>query len=262
MNALPTTTTRPCDHCGQHAAYEPLTIDLGGQPGPDLLANLPFTCDLCDDAAKQREEEAARAAIVARRQTTWEKVIPEKYRATDPRHDDFNAPVWQHLRGLDPARQSIGLIGPAGRCKTRMLALLAKRLIASDTFVGWTTANRFQWAAQREFDDREGPEARQLLRRWKEARVLFLDDLGKQRWTDTVEAAFFDLLETRAGANLVTHWSMNPCPTDSVGPAQLAAFRDDIIARALDSTGHASTRARFAPILSRLLDGTLLIPVP
>ncbi len=261
MNAT-TTATRPCDHCGKPATYEPLVIDLDGRPGRDLLANLAFTCDLCDEAVRLREEEAARAAITARRQATWEKVIPEKYRATDPRHQDFNAAVWQHLRGLDPARQSIGLIGPAGRCKTRMLALLAKRLIAADVFVGWTTANRFQWAAQREFDDREGPEARQLLRRWKEARVLFLDDLGKQRWTDTVEAAFFDLLETRAGANLVTHWSMNPCPTDSIGPAQLDAFRDDIIARALDSTGQAAARARFSPILSRLLDGTLLIPVP
>ena len=254
-----TVQSRPCDDCRTPAPYEPIRLS---DTGPDLLAGHRFVCDACDAAAFLREAEQARAAQAARRQATWEKVIPEKYRATDPAHPDFNRPVWAVLRGVDPARKAVGLIGPAGRCKSRMLALFAKRLIASDTFVAWTSSNRFQWAAQREFDDREGPEARQLLRRWSEARVLILDDLGKQRWTDTVEAAFFSLIEARSAATLVTHWSMNPSPLDAIGPAQLENYGPDIVARGLDSTGQASTRARFAPILSRLLDGTLLIPVP
>jgi hypothetical protein len=254
-----TTEQRPCDDCRTPAVYEPLRLR---DDGPDLLARMRFLCDPCSEAMIAREEEEARKAVAARRQATWEKVIPEKYRSTDLRHPGFNAQVWNRLKTLDPARQPVGLIGPAGRCKSRMLALFAKRLIASDTFVAWTSSNRFQWAAQREFDDREGTEARQLLRRWSEARVLILDDLGKQRWTDTVEAAFFSLIEARSGANLVTHWSMNPSPLDAIGPAQLETYGPDIVARGLDSTGQASARARFAPILSRLLDGTLLIPVP
>lgn len=259
MTTIAETISRLCDDCRAPAPYEPVRLS---EDGPDLLAGHRFVCDACDAAARLREAEEARAALAARRQATWEKVIPEKYRATDPAHPDFNRAVWGILRGIDPARQAVGLIGPAGRCKSRMLALFAKRLIAADTFVAWTNANRFQWAAQREFDDREGYQARQLLRRWTEARVLILDDLGKQRWTDTVEAAFFSLIEARSGENRVTHWSMNPSPLDAIGPAQLDLHGPDIVARGLDSTGQASARARFAPILSRLLDGTLLIPVP
>jgi hypothetical protein len=253
------TTRRACDACGTLADYTPLRLRAGG---PDIFARQPFVCDACDLLARQREEAAARDAIAARRTKTWEQVIPEKYRATDLGHPDFNRAVWQILRGIDPLRQPVGLIGPAGRCKSRMLALFAKRLIAADVHVSWTNANRFQWAAQREFDDREGPEARRLLARWKTTRVLMLDDLGKQRWTDTVEAAFFDLLEYRSSHALVTHWSANPNPTDAIGPAQLGEFGPDIVARALDSTGHAAARARFQPILSRLLENTQLIPVP
>jgi len=255
----PTVEQRPCDDCRTPADYEPLRLS---DHGPDLLAGMRFLCDTCSEAMIAREEEEARRAVAARRQATWEKVIPEKYRGTDLKHPGFNAQVWNRLKTLDPSRQPVGLIGPAGRCKSRMLALFAKRLIASDTFVAWTNANRFQWAAQREFDDREGPEARRLLQRCAEARVLILDDLGKQRWTDTVEAAFFSLIEARSSANLITHWSMNPSPLDAIGPAQLETYGPDIVARGLDSTGQASARARFAPILSRLLDGTLLIPVP
>lgn len=256
---MTTLDTRTCDACLMPAPYEPILLRADG---PDVFSHLRFVCDACDAAAREREAADARRAATAKRQTTWEQVIPEKYRETDVGHPEFNRPVWNILRGIDPARQPVGLIGPAGRCKSRMLALFAKRLIAADTYVAWTNANRFQWAAQREFDDREGHEARQLLARWTRAQVLILDDLGKQRWTDTVESAFFALIEARSAALRVTHWSMNPNPMDAIGPAQLELHGPDIVARGLDSTGQASARARFSPILSRLLDGTLLIPVP
>ncbi len=254
--AEPATESRECGECGQMADYTPVLYD-----GRDLMRDLPFVCDDCDRRHQVEEERAARAKVTARRLRTWEAMIDAKYRETDIDHPDFNRPVWDALRKHDPAAGAVALIGPAGRSKTRMLALMAKRLIAQDVQTGWTTANGFQWAAQREFDDREGNTAREKLEGWKAAQVLFLDDLGKQRWTDTVEASFFGLMEARSSAKLVTHWSMNPCPTDAVTRNTLELFGRDIIARGLDSTGQAQARARFAPILSRLMDGTLLVPV-
>lgn len=249
-------TTRACDTCGQIEAYEP--IDLLGR---DLRSCIPFLCHACGEELERKEQDEARERIRLRRISTWETVIPAKYRETDIAHSGFNARLWDMVKHL-PLLQSLALIGPSGRCKTRVFALLARRAIAQDYVVGWCPANSFQWAAQREFDKEDGPEAKKWMKRWNTCQVLFLDDLGKHKWTDTVESAFFNLLETRLSQKLSTHWSMNPDPADIVTRQSLILDTPGILQRALDPLGQASARARFAPIVSRLTDETTLIPVP
>lgn len=253
----PPTITRECISCGQLAAYEPI-ITVGGA---DLHALIPFHCQSCTDASERAEVRAAEAKANARRAEKWKTIIPPKYRETDITHPDFPANLHRQLRSR-PLTASIALIGPAERCKTRLLALLAKRAIATDLTVGWCPANAFQWAASREFDRQDGHDARQWLRRWHTADVLFLDDLGKHRWTDAVESAFFGLLEGRASRKLPIHWSMNPTPEDVPDLSErLRQEPADLVGRALDPFGEAIRRPRFAPIISRLLDETTLIPV-
>jgi hypothetical protein len=248
--------SKPCASCGQPADYMPIIVF-----GMDLRSNLKFICEPCGVAAEHEDREKARERIRARRTAVWEEVIPVRYRETDPRYAGFNAGLWEMVRNLS-LLESLALIGPSGRSKTRVFALLAKRAIAQDYSVGWCPANSFQWAAQREFDKVDGEAARNWIRRWTTCQVLFLDDLGKHKWTDTVESAFFNLIETRLANNLPSHWSMNPDPLEVVNQATLANDAAGILARALDPFNAASARARFAPILSRLLDGTTLIPVP
>jgi len=249
-------TTKACATCGIAAEYVPITVF-----GMDLRAKLKFICPACGDALELAEREGARQRIRARRTASWEDVIPVRYRETDAGHPGFNSGLWEMVRNLS-LFESIALIGPSGRSKTRVFALLAKRAIAQDYSVGWCPANAFQWAAQREFDKVDGEAARGWIRRWTNCQVLFLDDLGKHKWTDTVESAFFNLVETRLANNLPSHWSMNPDPQEVVNQSTLANDAAGILARALDPSGAASARARFAPILSRLLDDTVLIPVP
>jgi DNA replication protein DnaC len=253
-------TTRACDECGTVAPYQPLIYH--GLDGPmDFARHLPFACQACTDRAEEAEREAAREAIRQRRLQTWERIVPQKYRATDVDHPSFPKPLWQQIRNLD-LRQNLGLIGPAGRGKTRMLALVARRAIASDLYLGWCPANSFQWAATREFDKEDGADARRWIKNWTRCDVLILDDLGKHRWTDCVESAFFGLLEARASACLTTHWSMNPDPADiSNLPSLIATDQNGVLSRALDPEGKAAARPRFAPIVSRLLDETDTIPV-
>lgn len=257
MNPPTITPTRECSKCGQIAAYEPIITP----DGADLHSLIPFVCNDCNHHAEAEEIRAAKARANERRAHKWRTVIPQKYRETDIRHPDFPRDLFESLRS-HPLTDSVALIGKAGRGKTRLLALLAKRAIATDLTVGWCPANSFQWAATREFDRQDGQDARQWLRRWHTADVLFLDDLGKHRWTDAVESAFFGLIEARAARMLPTHWSMNPAPDDV--PDLLARIRQepsDLLARALDPFGEAIRRPRFAPIISRLLDDTTLIPV-
>jgi DNA replication protein DnaC len=257
MNTTITTDTRTCTCCHRSMPYEPILTDTG----TDLHALIPFVCHECTDDVEAQAVREAEARANTRRREKWESIVPLKYRETDTQHPDFPRPLWQHLRSRSP-KQSLALIGPAARCKTRILALIAKRAIATDITVGWCPANNFQWAATREFDKRDGTEARQWLKRWHTADVLILDDLGKHRWTDAVESAFFGLLEARASRMLPTHWSMNPDPADVADlPTRLRQEPADLLTRALDPTGDASARPRFAPIISRLLDETTLIPV-
>lgn len=248
--------TRACDECGKLQPYEPVIM-----AGRDMFAGFPFTCEPCD-AAQAREEarKKEKQKHEARRQL-WLETIPERYRETDIEHPEFNKRLW-HLVEKIPIGQKLVLIGPAGRCKTRIMALKAKQAILAGHRVAWCNANEFQDAAQTKFDKRDGAQARENLREWKRAGVLFIDDLGKHNWTETVEAAFYDLLEAREAHNRPTHWSLNPHPADIISRETLEADAAGILQRGLDPSGNASARARFAPILSRLQDGVTLIPFP
>ena len=85
-------------------------------------------------------------------------------------------------------------------------------------------------------------KAREWLRRWKRAEVLILDDLGKQKWTDSVEQEFCDMLEHRTSNQLLTLWSANTHPEQMIKAKQL-------------------TRDRGAPIVGRLLDFSEIVLV-
>lgn len=249
-------TTRACDTCGQVTDYEPVLV--GAQ---DLRSGLPHFCQACATALEREEAERVAARIREKREAAWLSTVPKKYQDTRLAHPHFPRKLWEGLANW-PLERSVGLIGPSGRCKTRVLALLARRAIASDQFVGWCPATSFQWAAQNQWDDGQGGDAKKWLRRWQDCAVLFLDDLGKHRWTEAVESEFFALIDLRSSRGLPMHWSMNPLPEDE---EDLVALMKDkpaaVLGRALDPTGAASKRPRFAPIVSRLLDGTELIPV-
>jgi hypothetical protein len=256
MIELPPAIAKPCDDCRAPAEYVPFIVN-----GNDLMGTVPHLCDKCAQERQERDEEEARQSRLFERRRIWEKIVPEKYRETDTSSPEFNKPLWHYVRSQH-VEKSMALIGPAGRCKTRVFALLAARAINLELSVGWCPANAFQWASQTKFDDEEGRDARAWLKKWRRCDVLFIDDLGKQKWTESVESEFFYLLEERSSENRPTHWSMNPDPSDIITDQSLAADPVGILARALDPSGAASKRARFAPIVSRLLDNTTLIAVP
>jgi len=256
MSTTANPTTRACDDCGQVTDYEPLDAC-----GFDLLATLPHYCQRCTEGREEAEAEAAAQRLRAKRESAWVATVPKKYRETVVSHPNFPAAIWTGLKSLGIER-SIGLIGPSGRGKTRLLALMAKRAIASDLFVGWCPATSFQWAAQNQWDDVNGADAKKWLRRWQDCNVLFLDDLGKHRWTEAVESEFFALIDLRSSRGFPIHWTMNPLPDDEPALAErLKLDPANVLGRALDPTGAASARPRFAPIVSRLMDETEILPV-
>lgn len=197
---------------------------------------------MCDECIEGREAKFAKDRRDEAAKREYERVVPLSYRKTDTAHPNFNTPLWQQLCKWKPEQGWIGLVGETGRSKTRCLALLAKRLAWKGYKLEWCIATRFQWAAQRQWTDDEGSKAREWLRKWKHAEVLILDGLGKQKWTDSVEAEFFDMLEHRTSCELLTLWSANTHPEQMIKAKQL-------------------TKDRGAPIVGRLLDFSEIVLV-
>lgn len=233
MDTVSKIETKICSVCGE--SFEEEVLSIGGRK----IFDFDPICDACAEKQAEAEEKARREAAA---RAEWERVVPPGYRKTDPQHPEFNRVLWEHLSKWKPEHGGVGLVGETGRCKTRCLSLIAKRLAWRGYRLEWCIATRFQWAAQRQWDDCEGKKAMEWLKRWKFAEVLILDDLGKQRWTDSVEQEFYDLLEYRYSNELLTLWSANTHPEEMIAAKQL-------------------TKDRGAPIVGRLLDSTEVITV-
>lgn len=263
MNTTATPTTddspapiqaRACDACGQTDAYQPEMLF-----GKDIFEHVPFFCQECTALREKQAEAEQQQAAIAAMKDTWEKLVPERYRGTDIAHPDFNKSAWIAIRGGDWRQHGIGLIGGPGRCKSRILALLAKR----DIYAG----RRIEWVNPFDIDDiRRGREDRvtasEARRRFKaitQAQVLYIDDLGKTPFSPGFSAILFDVIEGRYNSNLVTHWSLNPIPEDMKAMAEGNVIPPEVVANALDPDGIARNRHLLAPIVSRLRETTKFV---
>lgn len=193
--------------------------------GMGSFASLLTHCDSCAnrinrEADEKRQHEAeARRREAARRValSTWEETVPKRYRETDENHPEFPkglfkfAMNWIEGKEFDgePRREWIGLIGTAGKGKTRVMSRIMRLKIWDGQTVAWVNANQFQWCAQNQHDSDEGKKARAFLRKFRTVDFLAFDDLGKQRWTDTVESQFFDLIEARYSEVKDMAWTSN-----------------------------------------------------
>lgn len=215
------TTTDPRspipDHPAQSSTAHPPSCACGQPVDPDLLeiralfpSLSPDLCTACyaaqsrEDADRQREQadQAEHRARLARLDALATQAGP-KVLATDLGHRTFNAALYTAAQGWSPdTAKWLVLHGDPGSCKTRVAALIAKRLILEGRHVAWTTAGKLQTAVAdlhtySKAAEQQRHAARQLLRTWTEAGILVIDDLGKNTWTPTLEAAFFELIDHR-----------------------------------------------------------------
>lgn len=230
MNKKNTPTKKTCHACGNECDTSPIIIF--GRP---LKTGMPVLCEECQEKEELAQSHQERERDAKRE---WERVVPVRYRETSLDHQDFNRLAWLEIKKWSSkAGKNLGLVGDTGRCKTRMIALHVRRMIWQGRRVEWCNATGFQWAAQRQFRDDEGADARRWLRAWRKAPVLVIDDLGKQKWTDTVEAEFYDLLEHRTSRNRLILWTANTHPEQMLTMRQLSKDRGGpIVGRLMDET--------------------------
>ena len=214
-------TETTCRTCGQKFRYEPVIIF-----GRDLVHSLHTNCERC--TAKQKEHKSMDKARIYSNDLCrqWERLLPPDLRETSDKHPSFNRRLWKIVEQWEPQKEnlSLGIIGPAARCKTRVMALLAQRVYwdAEDvrrrmgSALVWTSAVRLKDAATDRYSrDRQiSTTAREHLDECRKTPWLFLDDFGKNEWSPTFESQLFQILDHRMNHQLPTVWSANAHPED------------------------------------------------
>jgi DNA replication protein DnaC len=218
-NEAPELAETVCECCGQKVFYEPIYVGKS-----DLARRLHRYCEGCAarTAADERQRlQAARAAeLLARvRRTLPPELLPKELDAlgTDTEHPEFHAAMWKVVRKWRPGPHGnwIGLIGPAGECKTRCLGLLAANLIMTGHRVLWSSAMRLHADASvgvRSRDKNVQRLAEEHLSECLTAGWLILDDLGNNEWSPAFESRLFMILDYRKNHRLPLAYSSNTHP--------------------------------------------------
>jgi DNA replication protein DnaC len=238
----PTMAETYCMDCGGVFEYESILfgrVDIG-------LA-LAKWCPACASKRQEAERAEARArAAEVNRARVLAILEPELLPVwldplgTDPEHLDFNRAKWEAVRRWRPGPHGngLGLIGAAGTCKTRILGLLAEKILMQGIRLVWTSAMRLHTEAAinlRSHDKKLMQVAREHFQDCMMASYLVIDDLGNNEWCPAFESQLFTILDHRKNNRLPTLWSANARPESfhlkitSVNPAAL-------IGRLLDGT--------------------------
>jgi len=134
-------------------------------------------------------------------------------RATNANHPALNQDLLEKVLPWRPSGngKGIGLTGPTCGCKTRTMSLLLRDLHLSGVQVRWVNAIELSRASSEVFDEHRGAEAKNVLRNAAHAEVLFIDDIGKERFTDRAELELYSLIETRVAHLGPILWTSKAC---------------------------------------------------
>ncbi len=228
------TASAVCEGCAREFTYEPVIIG-----NVDLARPLATHCGECKDAEAAADARAAKDRAMAERREIVRRTLPPALLpkhlnplGTDISHPQFNAQMWKLVKQWRPGPQGnwISLIGPAGRCKTRCLALLSEIIIMQGNRLVWTSAMRLYTEATMNLRSRERniqATAREHLAECISSPWLVIDDLGNNQWSQDFESQLFTILDHRKNYCLPTAYSSNAQPEEfyplitSVNPAAL-----------------------------------------
>lgn len=196
---------RKCDTCESNYKHEPLII-----LNRDLAADL-MTCPRC----QEKEEEALRKfKLEQNAQRNWQKEVPYEYRRTEIDHPDFKKNYAHFIEAVKWLRRPskrcfLGIVGESGKCKTRIAAELARKVIWDGDAVRWVNSSNWQWDVQHLHCNEEQVATTARVMGAKHARVLFFDDLGSLKATEAVCEQLYGLLEHRSTKPLMMVWTSN-----------------------------------------------------
>ena len=190
------TRTLICGECS-----DAFTLDLPAIPALRNVAlrNLPSRCTTCAmkvEACAAREQTTRnREQRRQKRVELWTAICPPCYADTDPTRLPEAAHLAVEAWQIGP--RGLAFVGSSGRGKTRAMMLLGRRLVLDEArSFAYVPASEFAHKVSRLASERMA-DLDAYLHRLCALEVLFLDDLGKDRITDRVEAELYHVIEQR-----------------------------------------------------------------
>lgn len=186
------TRTRKCAICGAEIEYRVMRykkVELGH--GPNI-------CRECERANALELQRVTMADNKQARADRWFTLCPPLYQESD--ESRFPQQAWDIIKRWEVNPQGLLVHGVSGTCKTRMVWVLLKRLYHQGaSFKAFQTGK---------FGLEYGAKKLQSLTgaiKWLEylglVDVLFIDDIGKAKFTETLEEGLSIVVENRV-ANL------------------------------------------------------------
>jgi DNA replication protein DnaC len=193
---------RTCSHCGDTYTHTPVMFG-----GIDMLAH----CNTCDDCSHKLEKEYEEKARIEAAKERWRSAIPDEYRLTNPNHEDFPKGIFRIGEEFlkTHAKPFFGMVSESGKGKSRVSAMLAKKLIWAGEHVTWVNSAALQAAAQNQFDDERAGISKNSIDAWKRTRNLVLDDLGNLKASDAIVSTLYAIIEERTTMHRRTIWTSN-----------------------------------------------------
>jgi hypothetical protein len=140
--------TGKCPDCGE--STKPFATEVAGR-----MISFPVRCEKCVQSAEQSALARQNQERITRLHMEWKK-FPALYRATDPNHLAIDQDLLRKILEWHPVKaggKGIGLHGPTGGCKTRMMFLLLRNLHYANVKVRWISAVELSRASSEMFDN-------------------------------------------------------------------------------------------------------------
>lgn len=206
---MDTTTETPIEREAAHCRTcgKPFQSAVCRNPlNPSNVLARQLHCDPCVAAEQERiaKTTAARRAEAAERdlQAAWERICPHEYRTkleggpTDLERLGRDLPQLPEILAHPLGPQGLILRGKTGAGKTRAMYRLLRSYFVR------TPRPRIIAITAGEFDRQARDAAGNFtlstwFRRLAEAEALFLDDLGKGKWTAATSGQFWELVDDR-----------------------------------------------------------------
>jgi DNA replication protein DnaC len=205
----------------------------------------PRHCEAHENSAMSASVAKAKEAERERRRMNARRVIPDLYQELCRAHcADYPAAAWADIKRWEPAADDAGIAkgwglivsGETGKFKSTMVCHHVTNIhirtgysIAFLSVPEFETVQRLAWSGT----DDEKIAARLQLKAARSARILILDDLGKESATDQIEREIHSLISKR-----------------------LDGLRPTIITLNASAEGYAARLSpeRAAPLMRRLTD--------
>lgn len=217
-----------CQDCQQPFEYEPVMFN-NREIVPAIF------CPPCVDKRQGEMASERERDRLGKRREAWLDLCPPLYRDTNPSDPRLSSAARTALAAWSPNGNGVGLAlcGASGRGKTRLAFSRLHDLHMEGMTVFAVSSKRLEKAIHGSFSDDalRRSESESVIESARKARVLLLDDVGKEKFTERVAGEFYDLIEHRTSYLLPTIWTANTSRAEL--SARLGAEHGDATMRRL-----------------------------